>query len=50
MGGVVEAVTAEEGDDAAEAEAREGATIAAEAPRRHHHGFSFGGGRDMRSS
>ena len=45
VGGVVEAVTAEEGDDAAEAEAREGGTIAAEAPRQHHRRVGFWGGR-----
>jgi hypothetical protein len=45
VGGVVKAVTAEEGDDATEAEAREGGTIAAEAPRRHHRRVGFGGGR-----
>jgi hypothetical protein len=45
VGGVVKAVTAEEGNDAAEAEAREGGTIAAEAPRRHHRRVGFGGGR-----
>lgn len=41
MGGVVEAVTPEEGDDAAEAERRQGGTISAETPRRRHHQLDF---------